>query len=323
MIRALRLLLGLALFAAIVWWLVPDAEVLRRIGARLELRPLWLALGLVATFAASVVTSARWQHLAEGTGGTRLPFIAYFYSLVLTRVLGQVSSTLVMDLVGRGVALRAAGSERDLGHALTQAVLERIFDLVLPMMVLGWALLAWRGGWDASATLGSFVGVCVAFAALAAVTLRPLVRLALWSYDAGRGALARVRGRAVPPRSEPVSFSHRLAWTIGLQSLVRYLIVILNFWAIALAVGVDLSAWQIAASTPFGQVAGMLGVTPGALGIQEAGWVGGLRWVEVDGDAIALFVLSQRLVATIYFSILVVASYPLLRRARARAAGPR
>lgn len=317
---ALRLLLGLGLLVALAWWLVPDAAALRAALARAELRPGWLALGLACTFVATLVTSARWQRLAEAMGGTPLPFVAYFHSLALTRVLGQISSTLVMDLVGRGVALRAAGSRRGLGHALTQAALERIFDLVLPLLVLAWALLARRAAWDDPLALAALVPVGLAFAALAALLLAPLTRLALRLHDLGAGLLARARAREPPPPAPAPAIDRRLALLVGLHSLARYVAVTLQFWAVALALGVDLRALQIAAATPFGQLAGMLGVTPGALGIQEAGWAGGLTWVGVPADAIVLFVVGQRLLLTAYFSLLSLASWPLLRRARATAA---
>ncbi|MBL9099752.1 MAG: flippase-like domain-containing protein [Myxococcales bacterium] len=325
LVAAAKFLLGLALLIAIVVWLVPGPDERRELAARARLDVVYLLLGLVSTFVASVVTSARWQLMAEDTmGGTRLPYLVYFHSLVLTRVLGQVSSTLVMDLVGRGMALRSAGSQRGLGHAVTQAVLERIFDIVLPVMMLAWAALAWRGGWSQGLALASFAGVCLAFAALAAVLLAPLTRLALASYAALRRLRARVRRQ--PPIAEPVPeaipIPTSLAVKIGLLSLARYLSVLLQFWTVAAAVGVAFGFFQIAAATPVGQLAGMAGFTPGALGIQEAGWVGAFKWVGVDAVAIGLFVLSQRLVITAYFSLLSLISWLMLRRTRAPAGPP-
>src|SRR5262245_28339747 len=102
---ALQLALGLVALGLVAWWLVPGPGEMQAVLARAELRPGWLAAGFGFTFVACAVTSARWKRMAEAMGGTVLPHVAYFYSLALTRVLGQVSSTLVMDIVGRGVAL--------------------------------------------------------------------------------------------------------------------------------------------------------------------------------------------------------------------------
>lgn len=319
LINALKFLLGLGLVVGIVWWLVPGPAERQELLARLRPAPLFLLLGFVSNFVASVVTSARWQRMSEeAMGGTRLPYVAYFHSLVLTRVLGQVSSTLVMDLVGRGVALRSAGSQHGLGHAVTQAVIERIFDLVLPMMMLVWAIAAWQGGWDARTAMAAAALICLAFAALAAVTLAPLTGLALRAHAALRRLRARRRpGAPAEPAFTPIPLPHGLAMRIGLLSLLRYLAVLVMFWAIAIGVGVDISFFQISAAAPIGQIAGMAGFTPGALGIQEAGWLGALTWVRLDAAAIGLFVISQRLISTAYFSVLSLLSWLLLRRTRA------
>ena len=108
--------------------------------------------------------------------------------------------------------------------------------------------------------------------------------------------------------------SRGLALRVGGLSLARYLAVLVQFWAVAAGLGIDLDALQIAAATPIGQLAGMVGVTPGALGIQEAGWLGALAWVGVEAPAIAVFVLGQRLVLTASFGLLSLASWLLLRR---------
>lgn len=321
---ALKFLLGLAVLVAVVWWVVPGPAERQALYARLRPDPLWLLLGFAANFVASVVTSARWQLMTEeAMGGTRLPYVAYFHSLVLTRVLGQVSSTLVMDLVGRGVALRSAGSRHGLGHAVTQAIIERIFDIVLPLMMLAWAIAAWQGGLDAGLAAGSFALVCLAFAGLAAVMLAPLTRLALRIY----AALRRLRARRRPAEAadvtdladEPIALPRGLAVRIGVLSLLRYLAVLAMFWTLALGIGVDITALQIAAAAPIGQIAGMAGFTPGALGIQEAGWLGALTWVGLDAPAIGLFVICQRLISTAYFSVLSLLSWLILRRTRAAA----
>lgn len=323
LIAGARLLVGLALVLLLLGWLLPGPDDRRALLARATLVPGHLLLGLLATFAACAVTSARWRCMAEeALGGTRLPYLVYFHALALTRVLGQVSSTLVMDLVGRGVALRSAGSQRGLGHGVTQALLERIFDLVLPLLMLAWALAAWPGA-GATTALAGFVGVCLGFAALAVVLLAPLTRLALACLELLRGWLARRRGRAPPDPTPPVPpVARGLALRVGLLSLARYLAVLLQFWAVAAAVGLDLGPLRIAVAAPVGQLAGMVGVTPGALGIQEAGWLGGLRWVGLDAPGIAVFVLCQRLIVTANFAVLALLAWLLLRRRRAAAICP-
>ena len=152
------------------------------------------------------------------------------------------------------------------------------------------------------------------------VLLAPLTRLALRIYTALQRLRARRKGLAVAAEPEPVPLPRGLALRIGLLSLARYLAVLAQFWTVAAGVGIAMSFFQIAAAAPLGQLAGMAGFTPGALGIQEAGWLGAFTWVGLDAVAIGLFVLSQRLIITAYFSALSLLSWLILRRSRAAAA---
>lgn len=312
LVAAVRLLFGLALFVVVLRALAPNWQEL---AARVELHVGWALLGLLGTTLASIVTAARWKLLAEAMGGTRLPFVSYFYGLVLTRLLGQFTSTIAMDLVGRGVALRSAGSQRGIGHAAMQVVLERMLDAVLPVVLVGWAF-AVREQWIAVAPALSLVLAYVLFVVFAIPLLRPSVHVALRLYLWLR---LRVRGRRreqLEAESEaatpPVDLT--LAGKVAGYSVLRFATVVLQFWGIAGAVGLELDYAQMTAATAPAQLAGMLGVTPGGLGILEVGWAGGLGWIGVDAVAIGLFALAQRAGVIAFFGLLSALSWPLAKR---------
>ncbi len=320
---AARLLFGVALLIVLLRWLAPDWNEL---AGRVELHLGWALVGLLGTTLASVVTSARWRLLAEAMGGTRLPYIAYFYGLVLTRFLGQFTSTLAMDLVGRGLALRSAGSDRGLGHAALQVVLERLLDLVLPLLLLVWVLAirhGFLGAWVSSYPAASLLALAGLFLLLAIPLLRPSVRVALRVYLAVRLRLGRRRREEVESseRDELPEIDHRLASRVALHSLLRFAFVIVQFWGIARAVGLELSWVDMTVATPFAQLAGMVGLTPGGLGMLELGWAGGLGWIGADAVAISLFVLAQRVGVIAFFGLLTASSWPLARRGN-DASGP-
>ena len=321
----LKLAFGVGLLVVVLRWLAPNWTEL---AASVQLDPTWALVGLLGTTLASFATAARWQLLAEAMGGTKLPFVAYFFGLVVTRLAGQFTSTMGMDLVGRGLALQSAGSERGLGHAATQVVLERVFDGVLPLLLLAWAfavrdeLLPWD-------PLVSLAVICIVFVVLAIPLLLPGVRVALWGLRVAKLALrwfknqiARLRGRPVtsmPASTDDVDATTvvdtRLASMVALYSVARFATVILQFWGIALAVGIDIDWLEMTAATPVAQLAGMLGLTPGGLGFLEAGWAVGLGMVGFGSVAISLFVLAQRVGVITNFGLLSALSWPLARRA--------
>lgn len=311
-IDVLKLVLGVGLFAVVLYYLAPDWEVLRT-SVVFDWR--YAALGLLGTTIASFVTAARWKLLAEVMGGTKLAYVHYFYALVLTRVIGAVTSTVIVDLVGRGMALQSAGSKRSLGHAATQLVLERIFDGVLPVVMVLWAVALSRG-WLPMSPIASLALVCGVLMLLAIPLLRPSVHLALRVYLWLRVRIpwrrsAQIEADAEAELAATPAVDAKLATKIAVLSLARYATVMLQCWGIAGAVGLLIPWDKMTAAASISQLASLVGITPGGLGIVEAGWAGGLTWIGIDDpEPISLCVLAQRVGFIAFFSMLTIASYP-------------
>jgi uncharacterized protein (TIRG00374 family) len=306
---------GVVLFVLVLQYLAPNWAALR---ASVSFDWRFAALGLLGTTLANLVTAARWRLLAEVMGGTKLSFVTYFHALALTRVIGQFLPTLAVDLVGRGMALQSAGSKRGLGHAATQVVLERLFDAVLPVVLLSWALAVryqWLP-WSPAASLGLF---CLGFLLFAIPCLRPGVHVALRVYLWLRVRVPRFRRRQIEADAdaelaETPAVDAKLASKVALLSLGRYATVVMQFWGIARAVGIPIGWDQMAAATSIEQLAALLSLTPGGLGIVEASWAGALGWIGLGSEPISLFVLAQRLGFITFFSLLTFASWPLAAR---------
>jgi len=303
----LRLLLGAAVFGVLLWYLVPSWSDLT---TRVDLALPYLGLGLLGVAFAHVAVAARWKLLSECTGGTPLSLWAYLHSLLVTRFLGQFVSSLAMDLVGRGVALRSVGSKRGIGHATTLVVLERIFDLVIPALLVVWALAVRRMGLEAqgglllAATTGLFLLV-------ATPGLRPLARAALAVY----GRLKRDDLGDLP-----VGVTTGIAFQVAALSVARFASVLLQFAGIGAGVGIFLGWIDWTSATPVAQLTALVGITPGGLGVVEAGWWAGLAWVGVDRATIGVFLLAQRTALIAFLGALALATWPMARRVADRAA---
>ncbi|HWB73926.1 MAG TPA: lysylphosphatidylglycerol synthase transmembrane domain-containing protein [Nannocystaceae bacterium] len=293
----LRLALGLALFGAVIAVLV-DA------GGRPQLRVVAWAwgVGLLGSALANAVTARRWQLLSEAMTAARLPYGAYFHHLAWTRVVGQFLPSLLVDLVGRSASLRAAGSRESMTRLLVPLVLERILDLVLPIVLLGWAI-AWHVAQPRDAIAwGSVVVTLAIFGALAVPLLGPLARTAMRAY----AWLRRRRGGeevAVP------QIDRALASRVSALSIARHVFVLVQYWGAGAGLGVALPLLVLVAGAPLAQLAGLVGITPGALGIQEGGWAGALGLLGVAAADIAVFVLATRAAMIVNFAVLAAASW--------------
>jgi len=300
-----RFLLGVGLLGALIWFLGPDWE---EVGRRLRVRPAWFVVGLLGTIAASTFGAIRWRLLNEHLTPTRLPFATYFHYIALTRLVGQFSSMLLMDFLGRGVGLRTAGSKQGLGRLVTPVILERVVDVIFPLIALGWAVV-WheptgpREGWAVA------LAITLAVATVGIVPLvRPAAKVILWAY----GRLLQWRGR---PFSRPeVVVPRRIAIAVTLLGLGRYVSVLVQFAGIGAAVSAVDDLGVIASAFPVSQLSAILAITPGGLGVQDAGWAGALAWQSVDETSIAMFVLAIHAGIILNFALLTVLSLPLAGR---------
>lgn len=303
-----QLLFGLSLLAAIIWWVAPPWD---EIEDRIHILPLWLLVSLLGSAAATFVTAARWKLLSEMMGGSHLPYGIYFHYLALTRLIGQVLPTVLVDVFGRGAALKAAGSDSRLGQLIAPVVLERVLDLLLPLALLGWAIavhLRLLPGWlDPWVSLSLLV---LAFVLVVIPMLDPLVRLALWAY----GWIRRLRrhDRTLPLPSAP-TVTVELSARIVAFGVLRYASIQFQYWGAGAGLGVLLAPLVLVMATPLAQLAGLVGITPGGLGMQEGGWLAALEQLGEDPAAIVVFMAGTRIMMSVNFGVLTLLSWPWRR----------
>lgn len=290
-----RLGLGAALFGALLWLLLRGPDVMT-----LTFVPAMWAVGLLGSLLANAVTAWRWRLLSESMTDTRLPYGVYFHHLAATRVIGQFLPSLLVDLVGRSASLRAAGSGTSMGRLVAPLVLERVLDLLLPLVLLPWAIALERGMITGTAALWLHAALLVVFAGLAIPLLHPLVRLALRV----RARLARDTTPVAVDRVPP-----EVARGIALSSVGRWLAVTLQYWGAAAGLGLVLAPEVLAAAMPLGQLAALVGITPGALGIQDSGWASALWAFGVTPGQIAVFVVASRAAMIVNFAILAAVTW--------------
>jgi hypothetical protein len=247
-------------------------------------------------------------------GGSHLPYGIYFHYLALTRLVGQVLPTVLVDVFGRSAALKAAGSQSRLGQLIAPVVLERVLDLLLPLCLLVWAIAVhvsvlppWLDPWVS-------LGLLVALFVLAAIPmLHPLVRAALLAYGWLRRLRRRDRSLPLPPTP---TVTVQLSARIVVFGVLRYASIQFQYWGAGAGLGVLLAPLVLVMATPLAQLAGLVGLTPGGLGMQEGGWVAALEQLGEAPAAIVVFMAGTRLMMSVNFGVLALLSWPW-RRVRA------
>jgi uncharacterized protein (TIRG00374 family) len=284
-------LVGVALFLV----LVDTSQLGRLTSAR------WPGLVGILLATAGLVWSAaaRWRLIAVRlAGGAGVPFHRYLNYFLLGRVLGFVFPAEATDVGVRTLALGRTGTFSLAGAAYT-VLLDRLLDLV----VLAWLVvpaLLHLGGW-LDRTTAITVGV-------AGIVITPLVvgrryraafsgaaRLCAWFLRLAR-FLPRVRRIHIPqPEEGTANLDGRTALLVYALGVVKLGMVVARFGFTALALGVSVSPATALIAVPLAQVAALAAVTPGGLGILEAGWYGILVWAGVAREESVLLVVGWRL----------------------------
>lgn len=289
-------LFGVTLVVGIFYAFGPDLSALAD-PPRLDLG--YAASAWVASALTTLVTARRWQRLHEAWGGTRLRFGAYVHALAISRFLAQVLPAALVEVMGRGAALRRAGSPDSWKRLSGGVVLERIADLVFPIVLLGWGLalvsMTPRWAWAALA-------ICVVAA----------FSFTVEAWQALAKGIVWIRQRSGAGKDAPAlpRFALSLRAALVGWSILRYAGLVVQFWALGAAVGTVVPALRIIAASAVAQLSMVIAMTPGGLGFQEGGWAAGLAWQGVSAQDATWFIIAVRAGLLVNFGVLTLASWP-------------
>jgi uncharacterized protein (TIRG00374 family) len=289
-------LLGLILFALIVWWGGPETWQQLLAG---DWR--WVLVGLLLHGVVGMLSGWRLQLAAEVVAGRPLASWRRFYHLSMTaRALAIILPRSVSTFGGKSVGLRAMGLS--LRRGLWAILIDNGFDIVLL------AALSIPGVFLLQGAIGVplFLWLLVVVTALTAVIVwwatQPhrldfLFRwIQRWRWLAQK---LKLEGEtAVLPLPTPRQSLHILAITFAIH-------ILLAFTAYALAQAIDLSlSWiSFLAIQPITQLSLGAAIAPGGLGTYDFTWLGLLLLVGVAQAEANIYAVAQRIYVTVFVLI--------------------
>jgi uncharacterized membrane protein YbhN (UPF0104 family) len=296
-------LLSLALFGLVLWLGGPEAWQQILAGDRGNILVSFLLIG-----SATMLSATRLRLIAGSVAGREVPSWRSFYYLNMTaRALGLVVPRSLSTVAGKSVALRAFGLS--LKRSVWIVLMDNLFDLgLLGVLTVPGLFFLKRG-----ASPGSFI-------ALALGLTLALAGGVWWATVSGRllslvGWLDRVPWLASALRLDPEGAADVLPSRstvlrgLGLSALLNGALAAC-FYCIARAVGLAYPWLLFAAGFPATQLSLVLAVTPGGLGLFDAGWYGVLLLGGVPHQEALTFVIAQR--AYVFVFVLIWAGFSTL-----------
>jgi uncharacterized protein (TIRG00374 family) len=322
-----RRILALAVMALVLYGVAPALAAVFSAWPRVRrIAPEWFVVMVVAQ-AISLWCLAKLQALCMGVASARLVVRSTLVSGALGRALpggtATAAATQYEMLVRAGVPGSAIGLGLAAGTVLQLAGLCALPLLAAPAVALG---LAVPTALVVEAVIAA--AIFVAMVGLAAVLIRSdrvLNAVGRW-IDAVRCRLRRGRwtpgdlpARLVAQRDQIITVLQR-RWKIALAVTAgRWLFDFLTLEAALIALGVDTPLPLTLLSYAAAQLIGQLPLTPGGVGMVEAGLTGSLTLAGTSAGDAALATLAYRLVS--YWLVMVAGLVAwLLHRRRDRAA---
>lgn len=240
-----------------------------------------------------------------------LTFQQYYASLVTSRVLGLFLPRSASE-VGVPFATLTMVGKTTPEAAAAGITLDRVFDLTLLLAWLIPALLILFGIVPSSAGLLLFI-TAVVITMIVALRMHLLVNLTAQVLSqvagiiGGPAALRRfcqARSRNFTELAQINHLSPKEATYIAGLTVLRYLLNTALLFFVARSIGLEISFHIILLTGAIMQLSQLLAITPGGLGVVEAGSASGLALAGVDGGEIAAFLVGQRIFQYAFFPIL-------------------
>lgn len=297
--RSAGLFFGLLLFAGIIYFL-SGANSFAAIG---RIRARHLIFITAITFAINGVSALRWKFFLAKLGIAEIRWGLLLQNITLAKLSGHTFSETFGD-----IAVRIHGLHREkvgVRGVLFSVAVEKVFEALLLLSILiGWFVN--MAATTAGQINSNYHGLIFIFVAMMLLSQLPF-RVASWwvSRKNGKQKLSQQFSSSFLPGVQAAALS-----------LVKYVLVTFRYAAIFGMLRIDVKPIEVFYGTSFAHL-GLIGsITPGGIGLVEAGWTGYLAYLKMPPDAIGQFLLAQRVVVIICIAIStgVVFAFPKIQQ---------
>ncbi|WP_231183406.1 lysylphosphatidylglycerol synthase transmembrane domain-containing protein [Haladaptatus sp. DYF46] len=285
---------------ALTAWSMAGVDWSAVLGYLVEMNPVSFLFALVTFHGLSLVRSLRWRTLLRNVGYELTATGPFGVIVELTRIvyLGWFANCITVARLGDvyRCSLLQRSADVDFSVAVGTVLTERIVDLSILLLVLGVAtLVAFRGGLPSLVTTAMLAGTALSVFGIAGVLV-----LQHSGKRIERLVPSRVRRYFAQLRHGTLNSFDRLPALVG-YTAIGWIIEGVTMYAVAMAIGVSLSLASAFVAALVAVLLSTIPVTPGGLGVTEAGIAFVLGWVGLDATAVAAVTVLNRLIS--YWSV--------------------
>jgi uncharacterized membrane protein YbhN (UPF0104 family) len=316
-ITIIQWLLALALVAALIFMSGDLSQFLRL--PKLHWGFLWVVFFSTVVF--SLVHNVRWLLIVRtlsGRGPTGVGNFLQLYRWLVNSYAVGMFVPMDVSLLGMRTFYMSRFGAQAASEAVFSVLFDRFLDLAVFLLLIVPTLVFISGTESRMpavvltllAGAGAFVLAGVEKTNAARLGVSFYNRLLVW---AGKlPFLARRGGTGGVMIPEGVSFSGPVMMELLALSCLKYLCLAVRFYVIGMALDVPFSFFQAFFLVPFVQMASLINVTPGGLGVVEFGSYGALALMGIAESKILLFVIGQRVTVSLSYILLAIVVNPVV-----------
>jgi uncharacterized protein (TIRG00374 family) len=288
----------------------------------------YVLAALAVTLLWNLVAAYRWSLIANEVAGRKICRFPYFYTYhMIGMLIGQAVPITVGMLGGRPAAL-SLSQEVSLRRSALSVFLDKLFDLVLALLLVvpvALYLVGWIERPLAFGLMGSLVVVGILVLAwyyeraiqlvgkVGSRVSQPLTRVPV----IGRRLVSRLP-QQLDRLSHETFLRNRLAVQCFLLTLVLYGLLSARLYFIGQALRLDIPWYLLAMGVAVTQLAVVFSVTPGSLGFLEGGWAAVLSVSGLTVGEFATFVIGRRAYVLVFTLIGTLTAFAWIRESPAQ-----
>ncbi|RPJ08194.1 MAG: UPF0104 family protein [Deltaproteobacteria bacterium] len=301
---------GLGLLLLFLLFIVGDGFDLIRLP-----EPRWGSVFLVFLFTVgfTIAHNFRWREIIESLSPTwRGEFFSLYRSLTDSYAIGKI---IPMDLSLLGVRSYYLNRVEKLSFpvAVFSVLFDRFMDVVIFLLMALPSFLLIAGIASSIQSVSILVLLLLGQSLLICWKkgetfhyLFSISRVLVFRWVSKIPILGNRVKRGIEQAGDPAPFTLHAVIKIMAWNYVKYFFLSLRFYFTGRALGIPLPLLETFFFLPFVQLSGLINVTPGGIGVVEAGTYGALLLMGISKSQILIFVVGQRVLLIGSFGALFV-----------------
>lgn len=261
----------------------------------------------------------RWKAITDGLLDTQLTTsFAHFFYVVSSRAVSQFLPQTASVIVVRSTMLNQTHNI-PLQKGVVSVLLDKLYDLFMvvllffPVLVFVLGIVTTAEAFVLALLILAFVSVFVSvryawWLTLVLQSIR-LLRSILQSLPLVQNLRALEKLEELDRLVDWEPIGQKTVLKAFWLTVVGQFMMVTRTWFIAHAIGINISFPAVFLAVGLAQSSVLIAITPGSLGIMEAGWYLGLEANGVVSEDIAVFIVAHRVFTALIIVVLWLATY--------------